>query len=269
MSARRHPPARALTLLGESLSERDLAIIGQVAELRLMSARQIRELHFPHRAHESEIAATRACHRALQRLAGERLLLRLARRIGGARAGSASFIYALGPAGQRLLAAGGRRRRPYEPTARFVDHTLAIAQLVVDATNAGRDGAIDLLAYQAEPACWRTFSRTGTPVVLRPDLFLSLGTDELEYRWFAEVDRASESLPVILRKCRLYADYYQTGIEQARSGGKSPRVCWIAPDEGRAQRIREAIGRDRRLPHALFAATSTERALAVLTGATP
>ena len=58
----------------------------------------------------------------------------------------------------------------------------------------------------------------------------SLGSGEYELRWFIEVDRGSESLPVIVRKCRLYADYYQSGREQANGGGVFPRVCWIVPD---------------------------------------
>jgi hypothetical protein len=45
-------------------------------------------------------------------------------------------------------------------------------------------------------------------------------------------------LPVVVRKCRLYADYYQAGVEQARSGGVFPRVCWIVLDEARAERVR-------------------------------
>ena len=61
-----------------------------------------------------------------------------------------------------------------------------------------------------------------------------LGVGEYELRWFIEVDRASESVPVVVRKCRLYADYYQSGKEQASSGGVFPRVCWIVPDETRA-----------------------------------
>lgn len=247
---------------------RDMAIIRQVGELRLMTARQVRAVHFPGSAHESEIAAARACHRVLQRLAADRLLARLERRIGGARAGSAAFIYALGPAGQRVITNDGPRRRYYEPTERFVDHTLAVSQLVVDATLAHRAGSARLRGYQAEPACWRAFSRAGARVVLRPDLFLALDSDEYAFKWMVEVDRSSESLPVIVRKCRLYAGYYQTGIEQSRGDGAFPRVCWIAPDERRARRIRTAIARDRTLPERLFVVSHTERALTVLTGGT-
>jgi Replication-relaxation len=253
--------ARGLVCLREQLSGRDLAIIGQVAELRLMSARQLQTVHFP--------AATRARQRVLARLARDRLLTRLERRIGGIRAGSASFIYAPGPVGQRLLALGGARRRFYEPTGRFVDHTLAISQLVVDVTVVARRGRLDVLDVQAEPKCWRTFSGPGGRLILRPDAFVALGVGEYEYRWFIEVDRSSESVPVILRKCRLYAGYYQTGQEQAQRGGTFPRVCWVVPDEQRAERLRYAIAHDRKLPERLFMVTIAERAVAALAGGKP
>jgi hypothetical protein len=260
---RPYASARGITQTRERLSERDLAIIRQVADLRLMSARQIQALHFADAEHDNEQAATRARQRVLARLIRERLLIRLERRIGGVRAGSMGFVLALGPIGQRVLAIDGPRRRSYEPTLRFVDHTLAISQLVVDVTVAARQGSLDLLDCQAEPRCWREFSGPGGRRLLRPDAFLALGVGEYELRWFIEVDRASESLPVVVRKCRLYADYYQSGKEQA-NGGVFPRVCWIVPDETRAERLQSAIIRDRALPEGLFVVTTSEQAVTTL-----
>lgn len=260
--------ARGAAQLQGRLSTRDLAVIRQVGELRLMSARQLQAVHFPDSEHDNEQAATRARQRVLARLTRERLLTRLERRIGGVRAGSAGFVLALGPVGQRVLALDGSRRRPYEPSYRFVDHTLAVAQLVVDGTVAARRGLLDLLDVQAEPRSWRQFSGPGGRYWLRPDAFLVLGSGEYELRWFIEVDRSSESLPVVVRKCRLYADYYQSGQEQAVHGGVFPRVCWVVPDEERAERVRGAIGRDRTLPERLFVVTTSARALDVLRGVT-
>src|ERR1700722_16618538 len=99
--------ARGVAQLRERLSERDVAILCQVAELRLMSARQIQAIHFPDSEHENELAATRARQRALARLVSERLLIRLARRIGGVRAGSAGFGLGPGGSGGRRLLCGG------------------------------------------------------------------------------------------------------------------------------------------------------------------
>lgn len=263
--ARAYVSTRGLRQLREQLSERDLAIIRQVAALRLMSARQIQAVHFPDAEHKNGQAATRGRQRVLARLSHERLLAPLERRIGGLRAGSVGLVVALGPIGQRVLMLDGPRRRTYEPTLRFFDHTLAISQLVVDVTVAARQGLLDLLDCQPEPVCWREFSEPGGRRVLRPDIFLALGSGQYELRWFVEVDRSSESLPTILRKCHLYADYYQSGTEQANSG-VFPRVCWVVPDEVRAERLRHAIARDRQLPNGLSVVTAENDALAVLCG---
>lgn len=261
---RSYVSARGVAQLRARLSERDVAILRQVGELRLMSARQIQSMYFPSTDHETDAAATRARQRVLERLLAERLLIRLTRRIGGVRAGSAGFIVALGSLGQRVLALDGPRRRSYEPTWRFVDHTLATSQLVVAVSVAARAGRLAVLAVQAEPQCWRTFTGFGGRRMLRPDLFLALGVGAYELRWFIEVDRGSESVPTVLAKCQLYADYYQSGQEQAAHGGVFPRVCWVVPDEARAERLRGALARDHSLPARLFVVTTSERAVATL-----
>jgi hypothetical protein len=267
--SRPYVSARGVLALRERLSERDLKIMRQVACLRLMSARQIQAMHFPDAEHGSQAAATRARQRVLARLIHERLLGCLERRIGGVRAGSAGLVLALGGVGQRVLALDGPRRRSYEPTARFVDHTLAAAQLLVDLTLAERAGRLELLEHQAEPQCWREFAGLGGRRLLRPDAFLALGVGDYELRWFVEVDCASESLPTILRKCQLYAGYYQSGVEQAKCGGVSPRICWSVPDEPRAGRVRRIIDSDRILPERLFVVTTAAETVTTLCGVTP
>jgi hypothetical protein len=264
--ARPYLSARGVAQLQGRLSRRDLDIVRQVAELRLMSARQIQALHFPTDEHDNERAATRARQRVLTRHCRERLLIPLARRIGGIRAGSAGLVVVLGPVGQRVLGLDGPRRRASEPTLRFFDHTLATGQLVVDVRLAARQGQLDVLEAQAEPACWRTFAGLGGRQVLRPDLFMALGVGEYELCWFIEIDRATESLPTVLKKCRLYADYYQAGTEQATQGGVFPRVCWVVPDEARAERVQAAICRDSSLSDRLFVVTTSAGAVAALCG---
>jgi Replication-relaxation len=266
---RRYVSARGVARLRERLSKRDRAILEQVAALRLMSARQLQAVHFPPSAHDNEHAATHARQRVVTRLLREQLLTCLERRIGGVRAGSAGFVLALGPIGQRVLSVNAPRRRAYEPTLRFVDHTLAISQLVVNVTLAARQPSLDLLDCQPEPHCWRQFQGLGGRRLLRPDLFLALGSGDYELRWFIEVDRSSESLPTLLRKCRLYADYYQSGSEQAKHGGVFPRVCWSVPDEQRAERLRQAIEREPSFPAGLFVVTTSAKTLTVLSKVTP
>lgn len=263
-SPRPYLSAEGVAKLNERLSERDLRILHQVAELRLMSARQIQLAHFSVSDHGNQAAASRATQRVLKRLTRERLLVRLGRRIGGVRAGSAGFVLALGPIGQRLLFADGRRQRGYEPGLRFLDHALAISQLVVDLQLLARAGILDLLDLQAEPRAWRDFgSGLSGGRLVRPDLYVALGSRQYELRWFIELDRATESLPVIRRKCRLYANYYQSGVEQAK-GGVFPRVCWIVPTDARASSLADLIERDSKLPAGLFVIATTENATAVL-----
>lgn len=225
--------------LRDRLPERDLAIVSQIAELRLMNGRQIEAVHFPPERHATPATAARQCRRVLARLVGNRLLARLPRRVGGIRAGSHTFIYGLGPVGHRLLRADGSRLRAYEPGEAFVDHQLAVSQLVVELILAGREGRLELLAAQGEPACWRTLPAIGRSL-LRPDLFLAIGQGELEYRWFVEVDRGTHRGPALLRKAQLYESYYRSGVEQA-AHGVFPRSVWITPDPSRAERVREVL----------------------------
>jgi hypothetical protein len=263
--AREYLGPRGLRELRAELSNRDLAIIEQVAELRLMSAPQIAAVHFATASFPSGLAAARSCNRCLDRLAEHRVLLRLERRIGGVRAGSSSYIYALGTIGKRLVNLQGARQYFREPSAIFVDHTLAVSQLVVDVILASRDKVFDVLACEAEPRAWRTFTSSGGLTVLRPDGYLALGVGEYEHRWFIEVDRGTEHLPALLRKCRIYDSYYRSGKEQAASG-VFPRVCWLMPNAGRADRLRRAIRSEPRLTNALFSIATSDRALSALAG---
>ena len=171
----------------------------------------------------------------------------------------------LGPVGQRLVELEGPRRRRREPGAAFVDHTLAIGQVVVALTLAAGRGAYELLVMEPEPRCWRTFSGVGGRQMLRPDLFVSLGVGDFEHRWFVEVDRGQEHLPTLLKKCRLYETYYRSGTEQGRHG-VAPRVCWLMPSERHASRLERGIERAGELTARLFTVTVTEQAVEVLCG---
>lgn len=257
-------PSRANVLhLRELLAERDLSLVTQVAELRLMSGRQIEAVHFPYELHPTAEAAARHCRRVLSRLVRDRLLVRLERRVGGVRAGSASFVYALGPVGHRLLDDHRARPRRYEPSVVFVDHQLAVSELVVDLTRASRRGVLELLDVEGEPACWRTVPAIGR-VVLRPDLFVAVGANDLEYRWFVEIDRGTHHRPAVLRKARLYESYYRSGIEQT-THGVFPRAVWITADEARATRLRFALSRGE-FTDGLMVVTTVDDALATLVG---
>lgn len=88
--------------LAERLTERDLLVLQDVEKYRLLTTKQIQLLHFDP-AHTTSMASARAATRTLSRLRHARVLAALERRIGGARAGSAGFVWYVSPAGERLL----------------------------------------------------------------------------------------------------------------------------------------------------------------------
>lgn len=250
------------TVLGR-LTHRDLAVLDDLEQLRLLTTRLIQQLHFPigPDAHLSAGAATKATMRVLTRLKELGVISHLERRIGGVRHGSQGFIWQLTSTGatvQRTRRGETGRRRYIEPSALFTDHTLAIADLVVTIRTLAAGGKLEVLALQAEPECWREWvGPHGVTQTLKPDLCSVTATGQFEDHLFIEADQGSEHMPQILAKCRVYADYHQTGIEQHTSG-VFPAVLWVAPTPVRAAQIGRAIAADPSLPEELFHVTTTD-----------
>jgi hypothetical protein len=124
---RRGPGAASLDELARLLSERDLVVLHAIAEHRFLTTRQVEQLVFV--GHATPESAARSCRRVLARLEAWGLLERPIRRVGGLQAGSASSVWMLASAGQRLrnLRAGfGAVGRVREPGERFIQHYLAI-----------------------------------------------------------------------------------------------------------------------------------------------
>jgi len=244
----------AARLLSNGLSERDLAIVEAVAEHRFLTARHIEALLF--HDHASPLAAARICRRVLARLTAQRLLTRLKRRVGGVRAGSASYVYALGTVGGRLVV--GTRSRVTEPSPLFLDHTLAIADARIALEIAARERLFDLVEVEIEPKSWRRFpGPSGAPASVKPDLYVVTGRGEFEDCWFIEIDRGTESPAAVTRKCRAYDLYWRSGVEQA-DHGTHPLVLWVAPDERRVKQIAGVISRGRNLNQKLFRTTTAQ-----------
>jgi Replication-relaxation len=210
--------AAGLERLREELSPRDWAVLHDVDHCRLMAGRQLQLLHVG----EGETAA-RAARRLLARLTRHGLLARLERRIGGLRAGSAGFVYGLGPAGFRLLHPGAPRRRLHEVRDGFLRHTLALAELYLQLRQAEQQGRLELLALETEPRSWR---RLADGDWLKPDLLVVVGLGEDALHSFVELDQGTEHTPALLRKLREYERAYRGEI----SGDTIfPRVVWLAP----------------------------------------
>lgn len=121
-----------------------------------------------------------------------------------------------------------------------------------------------MLELQAEPACWRPFTGAGGAVLtLKPDLFAVTADAATETHSFIEVDRGTEHLPAILRKCQLYQAYQRTGREQQQRE-IFPSVTWLVPTPSRQQALTVAIAADPSLDRDLFWITFTDNALSLL-----
>ncbi|MGD1057365.1 MAG: replication-relaxation family protein, partial [Solirubrobacteraceae bacterium] len=162
-------------LVSRELVERDWQILNFVSECRLASGKQLVRQFW--QTADREASAARAGRRALKRMADWRVLDPMPRRIGSRRSGSDALVYGVGRLGARLLAQRGYSGPRIEaPGALYVAHTLACTELVVVLQEADREGVLELIETQFEPACWRGFiGAGGSRVVLKPDLFVRVG----------------------------------------------------------------------------------------------
>lgn len=228
----RHVSRAAAGRLHEQLGERDRAILGDLARVRVLAGDHLTRLHF----HELSVKSRdRARRRVLARLAALDLVTTLERRVGGVRAGSAGLVYALGVAGQHvvpLFDANGdgeparRPRQPWTPGRVFLAHTLAVAELYVRLAEAARADGFALATFLSEPASWVPNGLGGW---LKPDAYTVLEGGDVEDSWWIEVDRATESLTTLRRKLLTYLDFVNYG--QLGPDGVVPRVCITVPDD--------------------------------------
>lgn len=264
-SGRRLTPTR-LVAVAEQLDQRALDVLGMVAKTRLGTGEQIRQVVFA-----DVPSADRQARRTLAHMVDIGVLDRLDRQVGGRRAGSTGYIFALGLAGQRLVGsrgpAGGRRiERAWTPSAPYLRHMLRVTDLFVALTAANRRGDIELLEFVGEPACWRGFvGPAGDHVRLKPDAFVRLAKGEDEHLAFVEVDLATESPRALDRKLDRYTQYVRTGGERER-WGVLPAVVWLVPDDRRMEVVADAFGRQPVELWPLFRVARFEDAVTVLLG---
>jgi hypothetical protein len=258
---RRRLSACQLAAISEQLSPRDYEALRVVGRFRVMSGAQLQELLWDG---VSPNARARVARRGLSRLVRLGVLEPLARRVGSERAGSASTTFAVGRAGQYLLKSGRRVRAAYTPGARYLSHTLAVAQLYVDLA-VQRQQRAELEIFEPEPECWRPYMvGFGARQICKPDAFLKLAIGEYDFSWFIEQDMATEALTTVKAKAARYHDYFRTGAEQA-ARGVFPRVLWIVPDTTRAEAIGGTLSQLPAEAHRLFAVATTADAVAFLT----
>jgi Replication-relaxation len=255
--------------LGAGLSAQERELVKDLMRLRLASHRQLAVLLGLGQSEVAPTSAARQARRVLARLTEQRVLARLSRRIGGLRAGSSGFVYYLGPVGQRLVAYWNgegltRGRFRPEPGSRYVRHRLAVSALYVELRSSERRGESELIEFQPEPDCWRSYlDGLGGRVLIKPDAFLRLGVGAYEERAFVEVDLATESRSVVARKLKAYWWYFQTGTEQAESG-VFPRVLLFTNTDERKSALIEVCERLPAEAWQLFTVAKLGQALEVL-----
>ena len=255
-----------IQVIRRNLSDRDWFILHSLTMHPFLTTLHIQRLHFAD--HASTSTGRRVCRRVLSRLAALRAIEHLERRIGGVRAGSASFVWRLGPIGDRLMRHDDDRPRlrRKEPSLRHLDHCLAVAETHIRLLEAGRNSAPELLRLQTEPTCWRPFATLGGGrAILKPDLYAVTATGDFEDFWFIEVDRATESVPTLLRKCMQYEEYRRSGIEQ-RDRGLFPLVLWLLPDKRRQESFAAGLHKASSLDRSLFHLATFNNLISEVTG---
>jgi hypothetical protein len=254
--------------LAAELPERDLALVETLERFRVATPSQLRRLHF---TSGTEAANARQVWRRLRALRDLRVVTVLERRVGGGRGGSTQAVFALDVAGQKLGAvcgpAGGRRiRRPWTSGNQFLAHAIAVTELYVVASERARAGDGEVLAFDAEPLCWRRFTGIGGAAAwLKPDAFVRFGAGEYEHLSFVEVDRATASVPTVARKLSVYRRYWQTGRDQERFGAFG-RVLLLAPHAARRDLLADAVKRQPTDAQPLYRVALYEEAADLLTG---
>ncbi|MBP1045638.1 replication-relaxation family protein [Enterococcus sp. BWM-S5] len=236
------PELRRLSAL---LDSREIEILQTINNVKFITANQLQRIFFT--KNENQATNLRACNRQVNKLKKYGLIASLEQRIGGKRAGSGSTIWTISSAGFQLLrldeikSMKGTRKKLYEPNILFLEHTLAISEAFARLKELDQQKKIELLEVQHEPRCWRTFSLKNTPTFLKPDLFARFAqTDEYEEFYFLELDQATEAPSRVVKKCKFYISYYNSGIEQ-RSNGVFPYVVWITVNEKRREQLTRYI----------------------------
>ncbi|HEM3914923.1 TPA: replication-relaxation family protein [Streptococcus suis] len=227
------------------LTANDIAILHFLNRARFATTRQLARLFYSDSP--SPETAIRRANFTTQRLKKEGLISHLDRRIGGARKGSASYVWQITFQGLKVLKGKDstvalRYKNRYEPTQHHVEHTLAITEIFVETIEVARSSStISLEDFSFEPTSWRDYQKlSSVGLTLKPDAYLELLNGEYEDHYFLEIDRHTESLARVVNTCKKYIEYYRSGIEQ-RQKEVFPYVLWIVPDDKRKTAISKAI----------------------------
>ena len=235
---------KRLEEIRRELTEKDSAVLEAIHSCRYLTGQQLVRLYFSGDT-ETRTAAFSAAYRCLNRLKDWGLIRSLDRRIGGVRAGSGSYVWALTPAGFRLIqlnSAGQKIHRQYrEPSPAFLEHTLLISEAWLQLREICARHSMTLADVQFEPSCWRYYAlRLGKQLILKPDMYAVTQSGGYEDHWFIEIDRDTETVARVLEKCERYIHYLHAG-EAQKQHGVFPYVVWIVPEVKRKNSITKHI----------------------------
>jgi hypothetical protein len=214
------------------------AILSDVGRLGLITGSQVQRLYY-----EPSISGGRLARKHLGQLIDWQVLLRLKRSVGGERAGSSGYVYALGAAGQRLLHPNRSRYVPvWTPRPSHLRHAVSVSELYISLREVEHNrGDMELTTYDTEPRCWRHyFGPGGARTTLKPDALAAIANGDYEYRYFIEMDCSTEHRPQIVAKAKTYVRYRQSGREQAATD-IFPFVLWVTPTDKRRSLIIDAL----------------------------
>ncbi len=232
------------------LSDRDWAVLNAIRAFHYLTSRQLARQHFG--MSEPTAPVPRRVNRVMGRLRDLGLVATLQRRIGGVRAGSSGLVWCVTNRGSRALehhfnTPRGSRVRITEPTATFLEHTLAIAETVISVQEATRSGDPKLVATVTEPSVWVEYlGPLGAKKTLKPDLGATTITAGFEDHWFFEVDRDTEPPHRIVTKCLQYQEH-RAGVD-----GLYPAVVWVVPTSKRQTQLRQRLADEQHIDGDLF-----------------
>lgn len=236
---------------GLSLQPRDLEVLQSLFESRLATREQIAQLHFE--------GSYEAAQNRLKKLRDARMLRATKAGIGKPE------ILALGLQGFDVLKAHRRLERYPNFTREFfedrkplsamtVEHELAVMNVKAAFVREARTGWDDLAIreFTTWPLLYSFLARvsleSSRSQEIKPDGFIELAVPQIQ-RFFLEVDRGTEKLDTILRKCHGYQHFYQSGGMATRYGVEHPsqapfRVLFSVESEARRNNIAEALIRE-------------------------
>ncbi len=216
------------TLKGAQLQARDLKVLTDLFECRVMSLAHVTTLHFEEKKEASK--------KRVQRLKESGFIRERPRAIG-----EPSLLHLTKKGFLHLRASGAIDRYPQIGIATFekrsevsaitLRHELEVMDVRVAFTKALADPiSRSIVEFSTWPALNQFSARYDSHLirrketVVRPDGFIRIREETIEGKYehcfFLEVDRSTEAQEIIGQKAACYLDYYQSGGMAVRLGGK-------------------------------------------------